>query len=251
MKLSISFMMSMFALFSIRLALQQTYEVDPERANEWLNEAKNHFNPAEWKFSDDIDSLEEFKGIVESNLENYVMFYNPDDSSTYSTSPFFKTSCEILLESKSKLRNITVNLKEHREIAGYYGIPPSNTLIAYFYHGAPIMFKFDHLQKTKRPVDVWISNVQEKAKNVRKIQHEDDMDIFENSNHVIFLITDEGQESYGQLFSALSYNYQELQLGWMVRNESTAALEKQINERHGFSTITGGIFLNYSGLLSN
>ena len=222
------------------LTLQEKFEIDPSQAESWLKESKETFDPASWEGFREFQSLEEFLKELQGTDEAYVLFYNREDNATYSTSPFFKTSSEILKESKPLLPTWTVDMVASPEISNYYGIPTTQTIVFYFYKKAPIVFKFDHMEKTKRPIDQWMKDVKMKADGVREVKDENDLDVFENSNNLIFMVVDKDKEHLAHMMAAVGFNYPELSFSYMLRSESTLQLEKDINEEYGFSDQTEG-----------
>jgi hypothetical protein len=222
------------------LTLQEKFDVEKTDADSWLEESKKTFQPSEWDGFTEPESLEEFLNLIDSREDAYVLFYNRDDNSTYSTSPFFKTSTEILFQSKPKMGALTVDMMKTPEIANYYGIPSSHTIVFYFYKKAPIVFKLDQMEKTKKPIDQWMKDVQNKVKNTRIVKEENDLDVFENSNNLVFLIIDEDQKSVGEMLAAVGFNYPDLQFAYMIRTEETRQLEQDINEQYGFTDANEG-----------
>jgi hypothetical protein len=55
---------------------------------------------------------------------------------------------------------------------------------------------------------------------------------FENSDNLMFLAVDEGYEFMGEMFASLSANYPDLDFTWMVRDDSTRSLEKNICDQY-------------------
>ena len=163
------------------------------------------------------------------------MFYNTNDDTTYSTTPFFTTSANILKQSNENLATWTVNMLETPDIPNYYGIPNTNTTVFYFYNRAPVVFKFDHMEKTKQPIDVWMKNVRRKADNIKVVNDENDLDVFENSNRLIFMIVDEEQKDIAEMMAAVAFNYSDMQFSYMLRTDKTMAIEEEINEQYAFS----------------
>ena len=131
-------------------------------------------------------------------------------------------------------------MEEHPEIPDFYGLNSSQSMVLYFHNRAPIVFKFDQMQKTKQPIDSWMKDVKTKVQNVRVVKDEGDLDVFENSNSLMFLIVDEDNRDLGEMFAGVSINYPDLQFAYMLRNKSTKQLEQEINEQYSFPDVTEG-----------
>jgi hypothetical protein len=233
----------------IREFSQSSFQVDPTKAEGWLKQRKEKFNPASWSDSSEVDSLERFLQVINNNKEVYVFMHNRNDNGTFSMSPFFKTTSKALHDVNPTLPILTVDMEKSPEIAGHFGIPPSHTITLYFHRRAPIILKYDQIEKSKRPVEKWMKKVKSKIEKIQKIETENDLDLFENSNKLMLIIVDKEKEYLGEMFASVSYNYLDLDFSYMVRDESTRDLENQINSQYGFDDITEGGKVNKSILI--
>lgn len=227
-------------LVSNIFTLQEKFEVDTTEAESWLTESKNTFQPSEWENFTEPESLEEFLKLLDEKEDAYVLFYNRDDNATYSTSPFFKTSTEILFQSKPNMGAMTIDMMKTPDIPNYYGVPNTHSIVFYFYKKAPIVFKLDQMERTKKPVDQWMKDVQQYVRNIRIVKEENDLDVFESSNNLVFLIVDKDQKNFAEMFSALGFNYPDLHFAYMIRSKHTLPFEKDINDFYMFKDITEG-----------
>ena len=234
--MKIIYILATFAICLNFLKAENPTPLSPEAAEEWLKNSKEQFDASSWSDSEEVTTLMKFLSLLEINDEMYTFFYNPDDSQTYGITPFFRTTCSMLSMSIPNIKNLTINMKENPDIANYFGIPIGYSTILYFYKKAPIIFKLNPMQQEKQPVDRWISNIKNKSKLVRKIEKEEDMDVFENSSTLILLLVNEQDIDLGETFSALSLNYPELTFAWMVKGEDTKDFEERINEDFGFES---------------
>jgi hypothetical protein len=239
--LSLTNLISILLLFPLRtLSLQEKFEVDPSIHEDWLQEARDSFNPSEWEDFDLLDSLEDFLSGVKSKDEVFVFFYDMDDPGTYSIHPFFRTSSMIMKQSNPNLPTWIVDMKASPQIPQYFGMQNNLSCVFFFYKGAPILFKFDQMEKTKKPIDQWMREVKQRVNLVKKIEDESNMDVLENSNRVMLMIVDEEHLALAETFSALGFNYPELSFSYMVRSELTRPLEKEINETYNLKDeVTG------------
>ena len=217
-----------------------TQPLSPEQAEAWMKEAQSKFDPSSWSDSDECDSLKRFLQILDSNDEVYVFFYNKQDKRTFSASPFFKTTSRSLHDMNPSLPILTVNMETSKDISSYYGLPGTHSISMYFFQGTPIVLKMNQIEKSQRPVFNWMEKMKQKVGQVRKVESEDDLDAFENSSILKFLIINKEDSKLGNMFAALSANYPELGFSYMVRSEATAGLEEQINKDYDLRPVSKG-----------
>lgn len=219
---------------------KEPFEVDPKLAEEWLARAKKNFNPKSWANSADIDSLDSFQQLLDTHDEIYALFYNASDNSTFSTSPFFKTTSMALHDDDPGFPIITVDLANAVDIAKYYGLSSAHTIVLYFYQKAPIVFKYHEIERSPRPLRKWMDEVKQKVKGVVKMESEKDLMAFENSDNLMFLMVEEGREDMGRMFAAVSANYPDLQFSWMVKDEYTQGLQEDVCEEYKLACQASG-----------
>ena len=216
------------------------FEVDPKLSEQWLKNARDKFNPESWNNSMEVESKDQFMDIITRNKEVYVFFYNRKDNTTFSLSPFFKTTSMALHDDNPSFPIITIDMEKTSDIAELYGIPPTHSIIMYFYQKAPIVVKFDQMEKSSRPIQEWMKKVKTKVEKVQVIRNQDDLDMFENMNKLVLLIVDKEQESLANTFAALSFNYFDLNFSFILRDEETVKLEKEINDQFDVENHTSG-----------
>lgn len=221
-------------------ALQEKFEVDPSNADEWLNDSKDSFSPEEWVDFHQFENLEAFQTALKSEEEVYIFFYNKDDPGTYSIHPFYKTSADIMKLTNPQMPTWTVDMAKTPEIPLHYSLDTRVSCVFYFYKGAPILFKFDQMEKTKKPIDQWMRDVKQMVSKVRVVKDENDMDVFENSSRLIFMFVDEENRWMAEMMAALGFNYPELTFAYMVRHENSMGVEDEVNGWYGFENDTTG-----------
>jgi hypothetical protein len=91
-----------------------------------------------------------------------------------------------------------------------------------------------------------MKKVKTHVEKVIQVESENDMDSLENFDKLILLIVDEENKQIADMFASLSYNYLDLGFSFMLRNESTKELEKQLNLQYDLGDdVSGGIGLSF------
>lgn len=237
---------SIFAvLFTCTLANQ--FQIDPKLSEEWLKRAQNNFKPETWDNSVEMDSLEQFLDVIDRNEEVYAFFHNRQDNGTFSLSPFFKTTSMSLRDTDGSFPVVTADLTKLPELAAYYGIPSTHSIIFYFYHKSPIVLKFDQVEKSPRPLEKWIKRVKELVQKVPVIASSEDLEIFENSSKLKLLIVDKQREALTKMFAALSFNYLDLDFAYLIRDASMIKLERDIEQEFELERVDSGSRVCFEG----
>ena len=131
-------------------------------------------------------------------------------------------------------------MQKSTEISKFYGLHESHTITLYFHRAAPIGLNMDQVERSQRPVFNWMKMVKEKIKHVTIVQGENDLEAFENSQFLMFMIVDEENKKTAEMFASLSFNYPELTFSYMIRNDSNKELEKKINSDYQLEDVTQG-----------
>ena len=206
------------------------HNFDHSKSVEWFETAKKKFNPDLWNYTQGADSLAKFEEFMKGDI--LVFLYNRKDNSTYSKSPFYRTTCNVLFDKKEKAKCITVDMDSCPEIPEYFGLHAEQTMTIYFKDGAPIPVNMDQVKQSRNPIGEWIQRADYKIKRVVRIENEDDIEVFEEEAPIVFLVLEEGKEDLGKVFAGLSVNYPEMVFAWLVRSEKTEEFEDQINAQY-------------------
>lgn len=224
------------------------HDFDYSKAGEWLENAKQKFNPDMWNYTQTARSFGQFEEFMKEDL--YVFFYNKKDESTYSKAPFYRTTCNVLFDNHEKVKCITVDMEATPQIPKFFGLHPAQTLTIYFKDKAPIPVNMDNVKQSRNPVGEWMERIRSVINQVVEIKEEDDVEVFEEEAPIAFLVVEEGNEEVVKIFSGMSANYSEMVFAYLVRNDETEKLESMINEKKrllksGKSKITN-FFRNYN-----
>ena len=189
------------------------------------------FDPEKFEDIDLITDIQSFESGLKVIQEAFVFFFNTQDPMTFALYPFFQTSTKILKNNYSKVRSFAVDIAKYPEVALHYGMSHEKGNVAYFYNGAPILFKHNTMSKDKKGVDVWMSESKELANQVPRIKTIDDLEIFHNSDKLLLLVLNEEDEMRMGWFRSIAVNFNDIQFAYMVRDDLTSRFEKEMNSR--------------------
>lgn len=225
------------AITNLNNALQKRFDPKAEDPEGWVKDMKGTFDPEKFQDIDLIKDIPSFESGLKVIEEAFVFFFTKEDPMTFALYPFFQTSTKILKNNASKVRSFAVDVSENPEIAVHYGLSHESSNIAFFYNGAPILFKHNTMSQEKKGMDVWMAESKQLADNVPRIKTHEDLEIFQNSDKLILLVQNEEDKERINWFRSIAVNFKDIQFAFMVRDDMTKKFEEKMNSKFNLEHI--------------